>query len=157
MGIQGDRDKRCAAETEVDKMLAEAKSKLNDQRVQEALELSVFPDPDRLGETTEAYRADPKLELYAYEIEGELIGIIGFRLDAERHLIVEHLAVLPEHRGLGYGRGLILEAIELKQPSRIVAETDEEAVDFYRNIGFEVESLGDRYAGVERFKCVYVV
>ncbi|XID94858.1 GNAT family N-acetyltransferase [Paenibacillaceae bacterium WGS1546] len=138
-------------------MLVDARTKLNDRRVREALEYSVFPDPDRLEQTLESYREDPSQELYGYEKEGELIGIIGFRLDSELRLIVQHLAVLPEHRGLGYGRGLILEAIELKGPSRIVAETDEDAVDFYRNIGFEVESLGERYPGVERFQCIYVV
>jgi hypothetical protein len=37
----------------------------------------------------------------------------------------------------------------------VYAETDEEAADFYRNIGFTVESLGEKYPGIERFKCTF--
>jgi hypothetical protein len=33
------------------------------------------------------------------------------------------------------------------------AETDADAVDFYRAIGFAVENLGERYPGVERRRC----
>jgi hypothetical protein len=42
-------------------------------------------------------------------------------------------------------------------PVRIVAETDEESVQFYRNIGFIIRSLGEKYPGVERFLCTYEV
>ena len=35
------------------------------------------------------------------------------------------------------------------------AETDKDAVDFYRKLGFSVTSLGEKYPGVERFHCEY--
>lgn len=44
--------------------------------------------------------------------------------------------------------------IASKYPS-IVAETDDEAVDFYRRYGFFITSLGEKYPGVERFLCQY--
>ena len=37
----------------------------------------------------------------------------------------------------------------------IVAETDHEAVDFYRRYVFFITSLGEKYPGVERFLCQY--
>lgn len=36
---------------------------------------------------------------------------------------------------------------------RMEAETDKNAVNFYRKIGFNITSLGEKYPGVERFKC----
>lgn len=33
------------------------------------------------------------------------------------------------------------------------AETDLEAVDFYRKCGFTVATLGEKYPGVQRFSC----
>ncbi|WP_235473679.1 hypothetical protein [Lysinibacillus macroides] len=36
----------------------------------------------------------------------------------------------------------------------IAAETDKDAVDFYKKYGFKVSSLGEKYLGVERFTCV---
>ena len=37
--------------------------------------------------------------------------------------------------------------------TRVTAETDKDAVGFYRSCGFEVESLGELYPGIERFRC----
>ena len=38
--------------------------------------------------------------------------------------------------------------------SSIYAETDQDAVNFYKNIGFHITSLGEKYPGVERFACL---
>ena len=34
-----------------------------------------------------------------------------------------------------------------------IAETDRDAVDFYRSCGFTIESLGEKYPRIERFLC----
>ena len=86
-----------------------------------------------------------------------MVGIIGFRLNEAREMTLTHLAVEPESRGVGFGRGIMLEIIEEVKPVRIVAETDEDAVEFYRNIGFVISSLGEKYPGVERFQCTYEI
>lgn len=136
-------------------MLINLKQSLDDKDIQEIIGYSVFPDPDKLEITMEAYRSDESLNLYGIESEGEILGIIGFRLAEGNQLIIEHIAVQPDYRGMDFGRGLILEAINLIKPSEVVAETDDEAVNFYRSIGFQIESLGDKYPGVERFRCTY--
>jgi len=84
----------------------------------------------------------------------KVAGIIGFKKDDE-DLIILHIAIKPEFRGLGFGKGQILEAIDLIKPLKVIAETDDDAVDFYRRIGFEIESLGEMYPGVERYKCTF--
>jgi len=68
---------------------------------------------------------------------------------------VLHLAVDPEARGAGLGRLLLLEAIERERPAVVVAEADEHAVEFFRRVGFVVESLGEAAHGEERFRCVF--
>ena len=138
-------------------MLIAIKDNLDDPSVRDIIGYSVYPDPDKLDRTIDAYKSDDRLEMYGYQAEEELIGIIGIRKCESGGLKIEHIAVTPDFRGLGYGRGLVLETIEEKKPTVLIAETDEEAVDFYRNIGFEIESLGETYPGVERFKCVYIV
>jgi len=136
-------------------MFIELKSRVDEPGVRELLEFSGYPDEDWLRTAIAAYRTDAGLKLYGIEEDDELIGLIGYRGEEDGTLTIAHLAVSPEHRGLGYGRGLILEMIGQASPTAVVAETDEEAVDFYRNIGFEIESLGEKYPGVERFKCTY--
>ncbi|MGE7823046.1 GNAT family N-acetyltransferase [Paenibacillus sp. NPDC093718] len=125
--------------------------------VKELLSYSVFPDPEAVDQAAAIYEKGPS-RLFGFEEDGLLLGVIGFDVDQDE-LTIRHLAVLPENRGKGYGRGLILELLLEVQPkpARVIAETDEEAVNFYRSIGFEVYSLGEKYPGVERFRCIYEV
>ncbi|WP_367618557.1 GNAT family N-acetyltransferase [Paenibacillus andongensis] len=139
------------------KMLVNVKSRLNENEIQELLSYSVFPDPEALQPVLERYENDANLWLFGYESEGIMVGIIGFELSNNQEMTITHLAVEPESRGVGFGRGIILEIIEDMSPIRIVAETDEESVQFYRNIGFVIRSLGEKYPGVERFLCTYEV
>ncbi|MBB6672800.1 GNAT family N-acetyltransferase [Cohnella nanjingensis] len=136
-------------------MLIEIKDRLDKPQVYELIEMSVFPDPDRIVQVLQEYREDPSLEIRGYYEDDALIGIIGSRLDDEGALEIRHIAVAPDERGKGYGRGMILELLAAKDPREIVAETDDEAVNFYRSIGFTIESLGEKYPGVERYRCAY--
>jgi len=137
-------------------VLKDIKSNVDDDAIRELIGYSVFPDPDALERAIEGYKSDPTLQLFGYESEDEIVGVIGLSMDDEsKKLAIHHLAVKPECRGAGFGRGMILEAIAPLRPNVVVAETDEEAVQFYRWIGFEIESLGESYPGVERFRCTY--
>ncbi|MCZ8512709.1 GNAT family N-acetyltransferase [Paenibacillus filicis] len=138
-------------------MFINLKPRLVELEIVELLEYAMFPDPERVEKTLNQYRNEPSHEIYGIEENGAVIGLAGFTLQEDGTLHLRHIAVHPEHRGQGYGRGLILELIELKQPKEIVAETDEETVDFYRNVRFDIVSLGELYPGVERFHCVYEV
>lgn len=138
-------------------MLINMTHKLVDPEVRELISYSVFPDPDELEKVINEYQSEPALTLYGYEEENTLIGLIGVYDDGDEQLQIKHIAVQPENRLKGYGRGLILELIEHSKPASIKAETDIEAVDFYRSIGFSIFSLGELYPGIERFHCVYDV
>ncbi len=136
-------------------MFIDLKSRIKEKEIQELIIYSVFPDPKKIEMTINQYIMDESHHLYGIEVEDEVIGIIGFITDSENHLEIKHIAVKPVYRSTGYGRGLILEVITLMNPDIIIAETDEEAVEFYRNIGFIIRSLGERFPGIERFQCTY--
>ena len=137
-------------------MLIDIKSKIDDVEIIELLEYSIWSASGKLDDAIREYKSRTNLHLYGYETDEELVGIIGFEMSDGNDLIIRHIAVKPEYRGLGYGRGQILEVIDLMKPKRVIAETDEDAVDFYRWIGFEVESLGEKDPGVERFRCTFL-
>jgi len=136
-------------------LLINVKDRVREQEIVDILETCVFPDPERLERVVLDYAEQPDMELYGYESEDEVVGVVGFRRIEGDEVRILHLGVKPECRGAGFGRGLILELIEMTNPRTVLAETDEEAVEFYRRIGFEIESLGERYPGVERFRCTY--
>ena len=56
-------------------------------------------------------------------------------------------------RGRGIGRRLLTEVLAAVGATELVAQTDTDAVGFYRACGFAVSSLGEMYPGVERFEC----
>jgi ribosomal protein S18 acetylase RimI-like enzyme len=84
---------------------------------------------------------------------GTPIACIGLEPRGRDEAEITSLAVLPEWRRQGFARSLVFRACEQLALRTLEAETDADAVDFYRAIGFAVEKLGERYPGVERFRC----
>ncbi|MHA0855910.1 GNAT family N-acetyltransferase [Paenibacillus sp. CMAA1364] len=138
-------------------MLLNVKSYIHKQEVAELLSYAVFPDDKSLKSAIEKYEENESMQIYGFEDEQLLVGLIGYEMDDEQTLTVHHLAVLPENRLKGYGRGIFFELIKDRNPSRIIVETDGEAVEFYRNIGFMIYSQDGTYPAAERFRCVYEV
>ena len=138
-------------------MLIPIKHRISEDSIQELLSYAIFLDPETLEQETQRYQTESALELYGHEEDNDIIGVIGFTVHTNNTLELRHIAVEPGARGNGYGRGLILELIEVKQPTIIEAETDEDSVEFYRSVGFAIVSLGEKHPGVERFKCIYEV
>jgi len=48
---------------------------------------------------------------------------------------------------------MIDELVRREAAAEVTAETDRDAVEFYRKYGFSIRSLGEKYAGVKRFVC----
>lgn len=138
-------------------MLIDVKDKLDQRNIYELLEMSVFPDPDRIIAVVNEYKQNSSLHIKGYEDNEEIIGVIGYEIDEAGRLTIRHLAIHPDERGKGFGRGMVLRLLDEANPASIEAETHEEGVNFYRSIGFTVYSLGEKYPGTERFRCVYVV
>lgn len=100
------------------------------------------------------YQANPQQPILGAEHNGELVGLIGLRLEGGGTAVIRHIVVQPAWRGHGVGGAMIRAVCEQFALRRLAAETDRDAVDFYRRCGFEVESLGELYHGTERFRCV---
>ena len=65
------------------------------------------------------------------------------------------VAVLKDSQNQGIGRAMIKYVQKTYKPSCIIAETDDDAVNFYRKIGFKVKGLGEKYPGITRYECKY--
>ncbi|WP_025689867.1 GNAT family N-acetyltransferase [Paenibacillus zanthoxyli] len=139
-------------------MLTDIKSRLDSPAVEELLSYAVISDPGEVESARAEYRAETSLQLYGWEDEGLLVGLIGFEETEDGSIDIRHIAVLPENRGKGYARGMILELLTDRNPRYVIAETeDETAADFYRSLGFMVYSLGENGSGIELLRCVYEV
>ncbi|CAM3525062.1 GNAT family N-acetyltransferase [Marinicrinis lubricantis] len=134
-------------------MLIDVKHRLNEPEIRDLLAYAVFPEPEALERAVHSYSESEQL-LYAYEEEGRLVGVIGI-LPEQDGFQITHIAVAPEERRKGIGEEMIVLAAEQRDAIQISAETDDDAVDFYRKVGFIVTSLGETFPGVERYLCTW--
>lgn len=102
----------------------------------------------------ELYMQSPVRELYGYDLESEFAGCIGIEFLSPKCCEIKHIAVSPNHREVGIGSKMISFILEKYSLSFMFAETDKDAVNFYKNYGFKITSLGEKYPGVERFRCI---
>ncbi|MFR9710227.1 GNAT family N-acetyltransferase [Paenibacillus sp. MB22_1] len=114
----------------------------------------MWPDNERIFQELNKYKADDTKVLYGRLVNNELIGLIGLFQFSTMEVELKHIAIRSDYRKQGIGREMIYEYFNKNDISKMVAETDNDAVNFYRNIGFEITSLGEKYPGVERFQCI---
>ncbi len=69
-------------------------------------------------------------------------------------LEITHIAVLRQHRHQHLGTQMIGVLTLIHRGLEFIAYTDDDAVGFYRKMGFHVESLGEVYPGRLRYRCI---
>jgi N-acetylglutamate synthase-like GNAT family acetyltransferase len=84
----------------------------------------------------------------------EIVACAGAEQHAEATIGIRSIVVAPGWRHRGLARGLIDALAERMGAEQVVAETDDDAVDFYRRCGFSVEDAPPRF-GRARYWCVH--
>ncbi|WP_042477770.1 GNAT family N-acetyltransferase [Bacillus ndiopicus] len=115
--------------------------------------LSFATSEENIEREYELYMESPVRALYGYYLEDEIVGCIGVEFLGHECCEIKHIAVAPNYREKGMGREMIDFIKDKYSLSVISAETDKDAVNFYKNCGFKIKSLGEKHPGVERFEC----
>lgn len=140
-----------------EEVFKDIKKDIDRPEIKDLINYCIFPDPENLIKVVNEYKNCLELQMFGIESENEIVGIIGYLYVENDVIQIKHMSVRPDCRGAGFGRGLILELLSSENPKKLLVETDDEAVDFFRRIGFEINSLGEKYPGVERYLCSYVI
>lgn len=114
------------------------------------------PDDARSAHIQSLYLAHPGYELWCLGPGEAVVGVIGLRVDLStpHEGEITHVSVAASVQRQGLGRTIIAELKSLKPLTRRwFVETDDDAVGFYRSLGFEVQDLGELYPGVRRYRC----
>jgi ribosomal protein S18 acetylase RimI-like enzyme len=111
---------------------------------------------EKLNQILDKVYSSPDTKLYVMTTNNKVLGILGSKRSEDSAEIL-HLAVDIHKRRRGIGRQMIDEWMALEQPLVVTAETDHDAVGFYRKYGFIIHSLGEKYPGVERFLCRFIL
>ena len=114
--------------------------------------------------TLEAYRAgmerllrDGSVRVFTAREKDERAGMLVLHLIDEASAKIAGIAVKEDCRKRGIAGNLLKEAVQQMRLSRVCAETDGDAVGFYRKAGFDVQSKLMHYANgdVTRYDCVW--
>lgn len=131
------------------------KGNLRDERVLRVLSAAQYmPTREKLCTLADRYEEDESIHVYAYAEDGVVGGVIVVKhLDGVAYEIIS-IAVDNARRGRGIGSELIAHAVKELKCLSLYAETDDDAVGFYRKNGFAITSLGEKYEGVIRYACI---
>ena len=129
---------------------------LESPRLRAVLAPAVYhPTAERLAQICERYRVEPGWRMLGCRSGEEIAGCLGLALGDAGQATIRHIAVAPDRRGQGIGTALIRHAVATFALTHLSAETDRDAVEFYRTCGFVIRSLGELYPATERFLCIY--
>jgi len=93
--------------------------------------------PEGVARKLDAYRNNETWQMYGWVVDGKIIGICGFVDHTNREespvkqVEILHIAVSKKGRHSGIGRAII-KALQEKCALQIAAETDDDAIGFYR-------------------------
>lgn len=86
---------------------------------------------------TEKMQNDSSVSVYGYFLNGKIIGVISTQ-ETDKVVEIIGIAVDSKKRHSGIGTKLI-DYVKDKSPKPIIAETDNDAVMFYKKCGFDIE------------------
>ena len=138
--------------------IIDIKNHLHDKDVQEILSQSIYmPTEEKLNLCSSQYQSDESVSAFACIDEGVIIGIIIIKTLTINSFEILNLAVDPSFRGKGIGSSLISSFIKNISHGKIFAETDDDAVGFYRNYGFNIKALPEKYPNCIRYLCTLIL
>lgn len=88
----------------------------------------------------EQYISDSSMKIFVCESEGEKVGLLALN-KSDRGNEIKGIAVSEKHRCHGIGKFMIYQVMESEQLKTLAAQTDDDAIGFYRKCGF----IGDRF------------
>lgn len=110
------------------------------------------PTDEKVRKVLDGYRAQNNA-LIGYFVGGNLAGVIGLEI-SRTSVTIQHISVLPNYQSNGIGKQLVQYVMKHFSPKALSAETDEDAVGFYRAMGFECSDYEGKHG--KRYRCVSI-
>ena len=113
-----------------------------------------MPTEEKFRSKLQNYLKNGNIKFFAAREKGILTGVLALSQSGKTAEIIG-IAVDPAHRGKGTGSFMINTAAKELGVSELYAETDSDAVGFYRKSGFETREFTKEYDGekITRFSC----
>ncbi len=102
------------------------------------------PTEERLQSRARKYKEDENIQISAYNDKGEYKGIIVFEI-VDNYARILDIAVKPEYQRKGIGSRMLDFIFNKFEVNRITAETDDDAIGFYKKYGFVINDTRIRF------------
>ena len=116
--------------------ILDVKENIMDEEILDVLSPSIFiPTPERLRSRAESYKRNDKANVYAYRKNEKYLGVVVFELKGDEATVLD-IAVEAAYQSKGIGSCLIDLIFREFRVARVYAETDDDAIGFYKKYGF---------------------
>lgn len=133
--------------------ICDVKEIITEADILKLLAPSVYnPNEERLQGRAKKYQEDEETNVYVYKEDNEYKGIVVFEIFDSTATILD-IAVNPEHQGKGIGSKLMDFIFNSFDVDSITAETDDDAIGFYKKYGFVVADTKVEF-DTKRYVCV---
>jgi len=132
-------------------MFTNIKDRLDNPSVRKIMSACVYRNSVEVAiNKLSEYNLRPAWSMYGWIEDGEIVGICGFEVHQMNRIDILHIAVAERGQGVG---SKMLDALRELFCLTLKAETDDDAVGFYRKYGFVTTAF--RIKGVTRHICVF--
>lgn len=115
-----------------------------------------MPTEEKLNNRAYEFMTNSSISIYWFYKISKIVGVIVIKQTKESSAEIVGIAVHSNHRKEGIGGRLIQFVCEELSITELSAETDDEAIGFYKKCGFVTEEfLGN--GNYKRFKCFLTV
>jgi ribosomal protein S18 acetylase RimI-like enzyme len=114
-----------------------------------------MPTVEKFNKKMDAFLMDNSVKIFACFNQGKMVGVIVISLWDQSKIEIIGIAVDLSARGKGIGSYMINQVVKDHSLHSVYAETDTDAVGFYRKNGFRVTEFSEIYGKeiVIRYRC----
>ena len=114
-----------------------------------------MPTEEKFNNKVDLFLNDNSVKIFACFEQDKLLGIMVVSFIEQRKIEIIGIAVDVSARGKGIGSYMINQVVNNYGLLSVYAETDNDAVGFYRNNNFSVVQFSETYGNetVVRYKC----
>lgn len=122
----------------------------------EILKESVFePTKEKLIKRANYYEDTNGIVSYGYAYDDVILGLIVLDIKNKDEIVILDIAVKKDNQKRGIGKALLNYVLCELKPKILIAETDDDAVGFYKKNKFEIVNLEEKYLNNTRYECKY--
>ena len=114
-----------------------------------------MPTEEKFNNKVDLFLNDNSVKIFACFEQDKILGVMVVSFIEQKKIEIIGIAVDVSVRGKGIGSYMINQVLNDYDLISVYAETDNDAVEFYRNNGFNIVEFSETYGNetVIRYKC----